>query len=84
MVFVFSLGLFLMTHRHNCFFWVRAAHQLPPFIDPFIFIYVFRKKQGAQFVVLCPESSSGDFRLVHLDGEKDLEEHWGVGGKGSF
>lgn len=76
MLFLFSFVLFLIMHRHNCIIWVKAAHQLPLFIDLFIFIYLYRKKQGAQFMsFLWPESNGRDSRHVHLDGEKDLEEH---------
>lgn len=44
---------FLITHRHNCIFWVKAAHQLPLFIDLFIFIYLFRTKTGSTVCVLA-------------------------------
>lgn len=68
--------LFLIIHRHNCIFWVKAAHQLPLFIDLFIFIYLFRKKNKEHSLCpSCDQSSSRDSRHVHLDGEKDLEEH---------
>lgn len=45
--------VFLITHRHDCIFWVKAARQLPLFIDLFIFIYLFRMKIGSTVCVLA-------------------------------
>lgn len=45
--------MFLIIHRHNCIFGVKAARQLPLFIDLFIFIYLFRTKIGSTVCVLA-------------------------------
>lgn len=62
--------LFLIIHRHNCIFWVKAAHQLPLFIDLFIFIYLFRKKPRSTVCVLPVTSQAAGILGMYILMEK--------------